>query len=192
MADPDVKLEAVEEEVEEEVEVLAISDDECLESKIIRGPNKKGRDTYAPYVEYGNCVALDHMQEAYVKAFCAKNKPKKPLYICTLQKSHVIRGKMYFTKSYTQKYLRRNLSENAVEVRVSHHKTEKSLAKIKLGKAKHDKRAMMTTQWMSIVNKWGDRFKKGDIILIWFRRCLQNPTGLKVIVKKLQKCGGDC
>ena len=57
---------------------------------------------------------------------------------------------------------------------------------------KGDTRAMMTMQWMSLVNQPGGKFKKGDILLFWIRRALEEAGGIKVIVKKLMPCGGGC
>ncbi|CAM0884567.1 unnamed protein product [Alopecurus aequalis] len=144
----------------EPVDAVVISDDElCPGSKTIRGPNKKGSDTSAPFCEYGNTVAMDHYQ--------------------------------YFTKSYTKKYLRGHLKKD-VTVKVTHHKTETSFVKMKLMRSKGDRRAMMRTQWMNVVNQPGGKFKKGDILLLWIRRAKEEAGGLKLIVKKLKPCGGGC
>ncbi|CAM0944668.1 unnamed protein product [Alopecurus aequalis] len=163
------------------------------EARIIRAGTHMQNMTYAKYVEYGNAVAMDHMQVDYLKAFCVAKKPTKPLYIVTLQESHIIKskGKMYFTKSYTKTHLSRHLKKERT-VKVTHHKTERAYVKMKLMSSKGDTRAMMTTQWMSIVNQQGDggKFKKGDILLFWIRRALEEAGGLKVIVKKLKPYGG--
>ena len=54
------------------------------------------------YCEFGNHVELDHAQVAYLNSHCAKHHPTMPMYVCTMQKSHLMecKGKMVNINKY--------------------------------------------------------------------------------------------
>ena len=49
----------------------------------------KGRDTYDPYCVFGNIVNMDHKQVDFLRDYVAKYKTSTPMYVCTIEDSHV-------------------------------------------------------------------------------------------------------
>ena len=49
----------------------------------------KGRDTYDPHYVFGNIVNMDHKQVDFLRDYVAKYKTSTPMYVCTIEDSHV-------------------------------------------------------------------------------------------------------
>ena len=77
-------------------------------------------------------------------------------------------------------YLSRYLSHTATTIAVHFHKN-KVIQEVNMKIDKGTKRAMITSDWMTVVS--GCNLKKGDIVMFWFRRSRAN--GVKLMVDKL-------
>lgn len=64
----------------------------CLHFTLHVGPKIKGKAKFDEYCVFANHVALDHSQVKRLKEV-AKEKPKRRVYVCTIQGAHIDKGK---------------------------------------------------------------------------------------------------
>ncbi|KAM0893304.1 hypothetical protein ACQ4PT_025181 [Festuca glaucescens] len=152
----------------------------------IRGPGILGNADFDSYV-FPNLVEMDDEQLARVKRVVRKHKPSKPLYVFTIKKSNIIKGKakMYFSKAYTMDHILKNL-ELPAEIQVFSRNTKVAKVRMVLSKEKVKgkvigKSAMITSKWMDVVKQ--NDMQVGDIYIFWFRGSKEG--GLKLLVDQL-------
>ena len=96
---------------------------------------------------------------------------------------HVASQFQYFNKEFTSTYLKKYVSRTGYDILVHYNKNRNGEAvKFKLGKDR--KQAILTSNWMNVVDGQKLKFKEGDVIMFWFRRASHNI--LKVYVDILQ------
>ena len=57
------------------------------------GPVIQTVEDFECYYEYGNRVAMDDTEFTLLKSGVDRHFPRKPFYVCTINKSNTIRGK---------------------------------------------------------------------------------------------------
>jgi hypothetical protein len=57
------------------------------------GPGINDEEEFECFCQYGNRVSMDDAEFATLKAMVDKHLPRKPLYVCTINKSNIVKGK---------------------------------------------------------------------------------------------------
>ena len=62
------------------------------------GPGIKFEKEFECFCHYGNCVAMDDAEINVLKYGVDKNLPKRPFYVCTINKSNTLKEKAKMVK----------------------------------------------------------------------------------------------
>ncbi|KAM0845725.1 hypothetical protein ACQ4PT_056166 [Festuca glaucescens] len=149
----------------------------------MRGLGIMGNADFDSFCVFSNLVEMDDEQLARVKRVVLKHKPSKPLYVFTIKKSNIIKGKAKM--AYTMEYILKNL-ELPAKIQVFSRNTKVAKVRMVLSKEKVKgkvvgKSAMITSKWMDVVKQ--NDMQVGDIYIFWFRGSKEG--GLKLLVDQL-------
>ena len=87
------------------------------------GPGIESEEEFEAFCEYANRVEMDNAEFHRLERVVSKHMPSKPLYVCTIQKSHTVRGKAKMVNIRMEK---ENLPYIFLPLRKEYH-TESSL-----------------------------------------------------------------
>jgi hypothetical protein len=57
------------------------------------GPGTHGEEDFEGFIEYANRVEMDEDDYRRLERVVEKYLPRKPLYVCTIKKSNIVKGK---------------------------------------------------------------------------------------------------